>query len=528
MENPVRTIPFQLGGALAALALAGGCATLGAGAGQGFDGKPKQADDKLPTASRFFDDAERALIEEAQDRQLAARRANEEGNVDKAREDFAAAADRYARFADRFPASEWRLPFRYKAAEFFHYAQQDDRAAEQAEKVLGDADASDATRAMAAQLDAIAWRAVVGQRVKAGALEPLKLLTLPQRAGSPLAARALPEPRQRFVAAVDAWLKVWEKHPDVAKPAGARGLALPPWEAALVAAQVEYHYDDMPEAVRRLDAILQAWPGEPEVVGPAAMLLLEAQLVVGDAAGFSTAKGKVKELLDAQLPKAQEPKARETLTHARDQVALLEAESDFRGAQRLLEGGNPTAAAEAFEKFAVDHATSVDAPNALFNAAIAWDKAGDAARAGAAREALLARHGDSKLAPMAALFLAGAASKRGDHEAAARGYASYLERWPEAPNRCIAMQNAGYELDVLNRKVEAAERYLAFGTDARCAKERPNEVAKLLYRGGQIFIDAKQRPRAKDAFDAAVRVEGVTDPTAQRQIEDAKRQIKRL
>jgi tetratricopeptide (TPR) repeat protein len=191
-------------------------------------------------------------------------------------------------------------------------------------------------------------------------------------------------------------------------------------------------------------------------------------------------------------------------------------------------GGKASEAAERFERFAADHAAADDASVALFNAAQGWEAAGKPEKALAAREALLARYGDSRMAPLTTLYLAGGASKRQDHAAAARLYGAFLDRWPDAANRCLAMQNVGYELDVQGEKAGAAARYLVFGADPGCAKERPNEAAKALYRGGKLFIDAKQKPKAKEAFEAATRVEGVTDPAAQRQIEDAKRQIKRL
>lgn len=513
--------------ALATLLVAGGCATIG-GAGHGFDGRAKQADEKLPAAARFYDDAERRQVEEAQERQLAARKAVEEGNLDRARAEFAGAAERYARFVDAHPGSEWRIPFRFMAAEFHLFAQQHERAAEQAERVLAEAEASDASRAMAAQLAAVAWRAIAVQGIKAGTLPPIKLVTVEQRAGAALAPRAPPEPWARFIAAVDAYLATWRHHPEIARRPAERNLALTPWHAALVAAEVEYAGDRMPEARARLERILEDWPAEVDVTESAVPLLLQALIALGDDAAFSSAKERAKKLLEKQAEAASDARAKEALLAVRDQVLRLEQGRDFAAAKRLLDGGKHAEAADGFERFAADHASSPDASNALFNAALAWDKAGAPEKAVAAREAILARHGDSRMAPMAALYLAGGASKRGDHAAAAGHYATYLERWPEAANRCLALQNVGYELDVLGRKGEAAERYLAFGVDAHCARERPNEAARALYRAGKLFIEAKLKQRAKEPFEAAGRVEGVTDPTAQRQVEDARRQAKRL
>jgi tetratricopeptide (TPR) repeat protein len=291
---------------------------------------------------------------------------------------------------------------------------------------------------------------------------------------------------------------------------------------------VNYASDEMAEAQKRLEKVIETWPDEAEAMDSAVQLLLQTFLVRKDDDGLAAAKARVKGILDAQLAKASDPRARETFARVREQVTRLEQGLDFAAAKRLLDGGKPAEAAEGFERFAAAHAATPDAANALFNAALAWEKAGRPEKAVEVRERLVATYGDSRMAPMAALYLAGAASKRGDHVASARHYGTYLERWPEASNRCLAMQNVGYELDVQDRKVEAAERYLAFGSEARCAKERPNEVAKALYRSGKLYIEAKQKPKAKEAFEAAVRVEGVTDASAKQQLEDARRQAKRL
>lgn len=513
--------------ALSALLLAAGCATSG-GAGQGFDGRVKQADEKLPAASRFHDDDERRQVEEAQERQFAARKAVEEGNLERARAEFAAAGERYARFVEAHPGTEWRIPFRFMAAEFHLFAQQPERAAEQAERVLSDAAANEASRAMAAHLSAVAWRAIAVQQIKAGTLPPVKLLTVEQRGGAPLAPRPPPEPWSRFLAAVDAFLATWRRHPEVGRPPAERNLALTPWHAALVAAEVEYANDRMPEARARLERLLDAWPGEVDVVENAVPLLLQAIAAQGDDGAWAAAVERVDALLERQAAKAGDARAKERFAGVREQVVRLARGRDFAAAKRLLDAGRAAEAGDGFERFAEAHPASPDAPNALYNAALAWDRAGAPEKAIAAREAILARYGDSRMAPMTTLQLAAAASRRGDHAAAAGRYAAYLERWPDAPDRCLALQNVGYELDVLGRKVEAAERYLAFGTEARCARERPDAAAQALYRAGKLFLEAQLRQRAKAPFEAAGRVEGVTDSKALRQVEDARRQAKRL
>lgn len=512
---------------LGALLAGAGCATASS-VGQGFDGRVKQADEKLPAAARFYDEGDRKLVEEAQERQAAGRKALDSGNPEKARTEFAAAAERYARFADARPTSEWRIAFRYKAAEFSLFAQQGETAARLADQVLAEPAASPVTRAMAAQLSATAWRGVVSQKIKAGEIEAPRLLAVESRGGAPLAPRAPPEPWGRFLAAVDAWVEVWDRHADAPARQGDRGGALTPWQGERMAAEVEFSCDRMKEAQRRLARIVRTWPGEADAMEAAVPLLLQTFLVLGDEAGYAGARDEVRSVLEAQAAKAGDAKVQATYERIRGDVVARDEWVDFARAKRLLDEGKSQPAAEAFERFAAAWPSSGDAATALYNAATAWDRLEKADKAVAAREAIVAKYASSKVAPVTALHLASAASRRGDHEAAARHYGTHLERWPDAANRCLAMQNLGVELDLAGKKVDAAERYLAFGIDGRCAKERPNDAAKALYRGGKLFIEAKLKPRAKEAFQGATRVEGVTDAAALRLVEDAKRQDKRL
>jgi tetratricopeptide (TPR) repeat protein len=380
---------------------------------------------------------------------------------------------------------------------------------------------------MAAHLSAVAWRGIAKQREKAGELEPIKLATSEQRAGAPLAPRKPPEPWARFVGAVDAYLPVWEKHPDFARRAGDRSPTLTPWQAALIAAEVEYANDRMEEARRRLQRIVETWPGEADVMENAVQLLLQTYLVTGDDRGLLAMKDPLKRTLEAQAGKAEDAKAKAIFQQLRDRIQRTEQWLAFTGAKRLFDAGSFAEAAEGFERFAAEHASSAEASSALWNAALAWEKVEKPEKAAAAREAIVAKFPDSAKAPMAALYLASGASRRGDHEAAARHYLTYIERWPEAPNRCVALQNVGFELDVQGKAVEAAERYLAFGSDARCAKERPNEAAKGLCRGGKLFTEARQKGKAREAFEAAARVEGVTDASTKKLVEDARKQAKK-
>jgi outer membrane protein assembly factor BamD (BamD/ComL family) len=330
------------------------------------------------------------------------------------------------------------------------------------------------------------------------------------------------------VVATDSYLQVAEADPDLKKPANERRFSAGPSQLALIAAEVEYAFDDIEEARKRFETILSRWPGEAEILDNAVPLYLQTFLVTQDDAGYAAGLARVKDVVNAEEAKATDPKQKQVYAKVRDQLARYEQGAGYAAASRLLEQGKSAEAAALFEKFAQEYKDSPDAPNALYNASVAWDKANEPEKASAAREQIVTRYAESKTAPLAQLMLAGARSKKGNHAEAAKLYGEYLSRWPEGQNRCVALQNVGYELDVQDKRADAAERYLAFGADPKCAKDDPNAAAKALYRAGVLFQKAKQKPRAKQAFTAATRVEGVTDTVAKSQLDDAKKQLKGL
>jgi tetratricopeptide (TPR) repeat protein len=119
-------------------------------------------------------------------------------------------------------------------------------------------------------------------------------------------------------------------------------------------------------------------------------------------------------------------------------------------------------------------------------------------------------------------------SKKGQHAESAKLYDEFLAKYPDSPNRCVAMQNVASELDQAKKPLDAAERYVSFGKDPACAKENANTTALALYRAGRLFQEAKKKPQAKEAYAAATALKGVTDAVAKSQIEDARRRMKSL
>lgn len=479
------------------LAVATGCATAGAGrravpvvpADQ-----PLEAGTALSAGRAAQDAYARAF--EAMKRGDAARDAS---NPDQARAEWTSAADGLLA-AEKAGAAPWRLALGYRAAQLLGKAGEYDRTAALATRLAKDPAADNRSRALGWHLAAEALANAATAQVRAGKLPPVKLLFAEQRGAAPLAPQPPPGTWKDFVDAVDAYLAVSQADPELSLPAEQRTLPSP-GRLAVGAAKVLYSFDGIPEARRRVEAALARWPDDTEALVEAIPFYLQTFLVTGDRAGHQAAVARLQQLVDERSARA-EGKAKEGFARAQEELKKATSGAAFFAAQKLLDAGKPADAAEAFEAVATDGA-SADAASALHNAAIAWDRAGDAVKAAAARNRILREHPDARVAPSAALTLAAYQARKGDHGAAARIYGDFLERWPDSANRCIAMQNVASELDAVRRSAEAAERYLAFGRDPICSRADPGVAVVALRRARTLFELAGKPARAKDAAAAA-------------------------
>jgi TolA-binding protein len=508
-------------------ALAAACATPGGrgGGGGGPSDRYHQADYKLPTESQLDSDAERGKFRDAKLRYERGRVAQESGNLDQARAEYLSAADNFVAFVQQFPSSEWRMPLLATATQLYLEALQFEKAAETAMRVVSDPNAKPISKVIGARLAAAASLQAANQKVKANQLEPIRLANADQRK-EPLNPRVPPGEWKRYVDAADLYLANLSADPEQKKPAAERR-GFGPAQAALVAAQVTYAFDNMEAAQKRFADILERFPDEPEVMADAVALYLQTFLHLKDQEGYQAAVDRVRKQTEALSQKATTPAQKEAYAKVLESLSRAQASQAFDVAQKLLEAGKPAEAAQAFEDLAKDPRGG-DVANALHNAAVAWDKAQKPDRAAELRKQIVAEHGDSKLAANNLLLLAVYRSKQGDHETASKMYDEFLQKWPDSPNRCVALQNVASELDLAKKTVDAAGRYVTFATDDTCGKSDPNVSARALYRAGRLFQDAKQRAKAKEAYAAAAAVTNVTDAVAKSQVDDAKRRMRRL
>jgi tetratricopeptide (TPR) repeat protein len=492
--------------AILLLAACAACAT-----GRGAYGA-HQIDQPLPAAASLPEGPDRDALQAAQAQEAHGDAAGVAH--DTARAEWAGAGTAYAELAGRPGFAEWRVPMRLRASELLLRAQRWDNAATAAGALVSDAQSSDVSRAVGARLVATAWIGAANASAKAGQLEKLDLG--PEKKEGP---RPPPPAWRRVVESADAYLARAGADLDGRTGPADRPLSGP--QIALAAAEVQFAYGELDDVRKRLDAALDRWPSDAKLLDEAVPLYLATYLARGDRDGHLAAIEQLRvraEAVGAKAPadrKAAFAKVVESLSRAR-------AGGRFALGEELLRQKKPAEAAQAFEAAASDTG-ALDAANALHNAGVAWDQAGEPGKAAAARERLLRDHPEAGVTAEDALRLATFRSRKGDHAAAARTYEEFLQRWPDSPSRCVALRNVASELDVAGRLAEAAARYLAFGGDEKCAKADPGIAARALVRSGRLF-----EGQAKAAYGAAVTLDGVTDSEAKAQLSEAKKRLKGL
>lgn len=495
----------------------------------------RQGDYRKPETREILEEAERAMLHDAFIHMQIGDNARDSGNLDQARQEDKVAAGQLAGFADKFPSSEWRIVARRISAQRYRDAGDYLSAATQAEKMYRDPMASDATKAMAARMLSSAWFQEATNQAKEGKVDRLKILVSSQRGGQPLKPRVPAEPWKRFVEWADAFAKVAKSDP----VASVSGDATPASQIVLRAADVEYCHDNAEDARARFASVIETWPSDAEAMEGAVPLYLDTFLLKGDDDGYDAALARIQPIVAAESAKAAEAakapgageekkKAAETFARLDDSLAKQKESVGFSVASRLFQAGKNAEAAQAFEKFAGGHSAHPDAPAALYNAAIAWDRAKDPKKAEVLRDKLLKAYPDAKVVPQTVLAQAVAISRRGDHAGAQKLYAQYLEKWPQADQRCIALQNIGVEANGAGNRAEAARRFRAFAGDEKCAKEDPNGTAHQLFYAADYYRKSRKKADEKDALKALTELQGVTDAVAKSEVEEGKRRFKGL
>jgi cellulose synthase operon protein C len=253
------------------------------------------------------------------------------------------------------------------------------------------------------------------------------------------------------------------------------------------AAKALYDYNRFDEALPRFHAVVRAHPAS-EQAAASANLVVDVHNLNEDWDSLYDASAAFLE-----LPRLVAGRAR-----LRNDLRKYAQFAKFKLVGRVeaaVEAGSarPADVAVAYEEFHDEFPGSEDADKALFNASVAWDKAGDRARADRLREKLLEEHPDSPLRADVAHYLAKQHQERTEYREAAEAFAAFADAYPEDPRARDALFDAAVFFAGTGQ-VEQAERlrrtYLArYGRSDGAEKESADihwAMAVDLEKAGQV------------------------------------------
>jgi TolA-binding protein len=475
------------------------------------------------------------------------------GKLDSAAAEDKIAAEQLVGFVNKYPSHRLRIVFLRMAAGRYLNAKEWEAAAEAAQRMMVDPKGLAVTKAIGARYASGAWQMLAIQEMRSGKIPQLKLQPSAARGGVAHTPRLPDRPWKMFVEAADVYAANWSADPsskltaEERKVQGGTDLG----QLQLIAAQVEFGYDNIEDAQNRFGKIIEMHPSRADLLETAVPYYLDTFKILKDSKGLEVAAARIEPAVSAEAKKAAEAAAAPSATEEQKKNAALlakiatelkegakggeynEATALMAKADAAAKEGKPDAAARyresaaLYEKFAAANKTSPDAPNALFNAAIAHDKAKDGKKGVALREQLVKEYPDAKAIPQTLLLLGSTLAASREYAASVKYNEEYLRRWPETPQRCVAMQNLGVGLQETKRPAEAAAVYVKFATDTGCGDD-VNTTARVLYSAAKMQVEAKKTADAKKTLQTLVGLKGVTDAVAKSYQADAAERLKKM
>ena len=467
------------------------------------------------------------------------------GKLDDAAAEDKIAADSLVSFVNKYKSHRLRIVFQRMAAARYLSAKDWEAAAEASQRMVTDPRANSLTKAVGARYASGAWQMLAITQMRAGKIPQLKLQPSSARGGAAPTPRVPDLPWKMFVESVDIYVQNYAADPtsklsdEERKAAGSADVG----QLEIIAAQVEFGYDNIEDAQRRFGKVIEQNPSRADLLETAVPYYLDTFRILKSTQGLEAALAKLEPAVAAGARKAveaaaapgateEQKKSAATLTRLAAELREGSKGNDYNSAATLMGKAESAEqfkqAGALFEKFTSENKTNPDAPNALFNAAIAYDKAKEPKKAVAVREALLASYPDAKVAQQTTVILGGTLAAAREYGASAKYNQEYLTRWPEGPQRCVAMHNLGIALQETKKPTEAAQVYMKFAGDTACAGEDPNTTARLLYSAAKMQAEAKKTAEVKKTLQALVGLKGVTDPVARSYQADAKERLAKM
>jgi len=252
------------------------------------------------------DATEIALLRDGYEHVKAGQIARLSGREDEARLEDKLAAGFLVGFVDKYPSHRNRLIFLRMATERYLSAREWEKAAETAQRLISDKDAKPVTKAIGARYGAGGWQMVAVTDMKAGKIPPLKLVPYAARKGVPPSPRVPDLPWRMFVENADTYAKNREADPTLKltpeeqRAAGGADAA----QLELIAAQVEFGYDNMEDAQRRFAKLIADNPSRADLMESAVPFYLDSFQFTKDKAALEAALARIEPQMAAEAARS--------------------------------------------------------------------------------------------------------------------------------------------------------------------------------------------------------------------------------
>ncbi|PTL79218.1 tetratricopeptide repeat protein [Vitiosangium sp. GDMCC 1.1324] len=399
----------------------------------------------------------------------------QEGKVDQAKASFETAATAYGKYLERFPRSKNAYELEFYAAECLYNSLQFTEAAKHYEAVR-DSTLGNKYSAESAFSAVLAWQKQLEVDIKAGkqpASTPLRSSERPE--GQPVKPTPLTPVEAKLVAASDAHTA---KFPKSERTPG----------IAYKAAELYYAHDDFPEARRRFEALVKAYP-QHEVARFSTNLIVESFLVDQDWKSVEEVSGKLADNKDVIDPKSDLHK----------DLVRFKLAGRFKLADQLLAEGKYEEAAAKYIELVNEAPRHEFADKALNNAAVAYEKTQRFDSALKLYERIFREYPSSPLADAALFRVAVNAQNSYDFDKAVESYQKLVKDYPASKDREAALFNAANLLEGQQRYAEAAaafQRYAELFPNAEDAPRNQFRAALILEKRE----DWKGEIRALESF----------------------------
>lgn len=375
-----------------------------------------------------------------------------------ATQEYGKAAEAYGKYLERFPHDKQLYELTFYHAETLYYSLQFLAAAQRYEKVR-DSNADDKLLKDAAFSAVLSYERAVQVGESTGEIPQAVVLKSTDRdPDQAIVAREIPPLKLKIIEASDRYASAVPNDEQVPK-------------VLYKAAELFYIYDDFPEARRRFESLLEAYP-QHEVAEFASNLIIESHLAEKNFAAVEQFSRQL--LTRAAVPGRKEFKG---------ELVTFKTGAMFKIAEDLAAKGEHEQAAELYLKLLEENPATQFADSALNNAAVAYEKVQRYDSASKLYERMVREHPKSPLADNA-LFRVGINAERFfDFEKAIQAYLKLVDGYPKSDRRADAIYNAALSLENTQSYERAAQQYLRY-----CELfPKRDDAPQVCFRAGSVY-----------------------------------------